>query len=58
MILDRIFPPALHFVGPDSLLRSLHTAAQTGLPIRVRGRLYVADRMFLVTAVEAADTPT
>lgn len=54
-ILNDIFPRQLHFVGPDDLLRLWHRAEQTGTPVDVRGRLYRASRMFLVTNVEATE---
>ena len=53
-ILDDVVPRRLHFVGPDRLLHAIARAEDTGTPIRVRGRLYIASRMFLVTRVEHA----
>jgi hypothetical protein len=50
MILGKIFPPELHFTGPENLLQVLQTAEATGTPVTVEGRLYLADRMFAVTA--------
>ena len=51
-ILDDVVPRRLHFVGPDRLLHTIARAEDTGTPIRVRGRLYIPSRMFLVTRVE------
>jgi hypothetical protein len=53
-ILDDIVPRRLHFVGGARLLYAIARAEDTGTPIRVRGRLYRASRMFLVTSVEYA----
>jgi hypothetical protein len=57
MILNDIFPPELRFTGPENLLRLLQDAESTGKPITVEGRLYIGDRMFVVTgAEEVADS--
>lgn len=53
MILNDIFPPELHFTGPDDLMRTLQAAERTDSPVSVEGRLYISDRMFAVTAAEA-----
>lgn len=50
MILNEIFPPVLHFTGPDSLLKVLQEAKTTGAQVTVEGRLYLSDRMLAVTA--------
>jgi hypothetical protein len=56
MILSDIFPPELHFTGPENLMRTLQAAEHAGNPVIVEGRLYISDRMFAVTdAGEAAE---
>lgn len=52
MILEDIFPPRLRFVGPDEFIVPLQQPGITEQVINVEGRLYIAHRMFLVTAVE------
>jgi hypothetical protein len=55
MILSDIFPPELHFTGPEDLMQALQATERTGKPVSVEGRLYIADRMLAVTtAGEAA----
>jgi len=58
MILSDIFPPELHFTGPEDLLRALQAAERTGKPVSVEGRLYIADRMLAVTAAGEAAQKT
>jgi hypothetical protein len=52
MILHEIFPPELHFTGPEDLIRTLQISESEGKPVTVEGRLYISDGMFAVTGAE------
>ena len=49
MILNKLFPREVRFKGPDTIIHPIQNAAAAGKPLVVEGRLYVADRTFLVT---------
>lgn len=51
-LLQDLFPPRVHFVGSEALLRPLQDSEITGRRLRVEGYLYTADRVLWVTAVE------
>ena len=53
-LLQSLFPPRLHFTGPDHLLQSLQNSRIVGTLFTVEGYLYVGTHMFFVTMV---DTP-
>jgi hypothetical protein len=56
MILNKLFPREVRFKGPDTIIVPIQTAAAVGQPLVVEGRLYVADRTFMVT--EQGEPPT
>ena len=49
MILNRLFPREVHFKGPDTIIQPIQNAAGTGRPLVVEGRLYIGDRILMVT---------
>lgn len=54
-LLQSLFPPQVRLVGPDALLRTLQAPEREGVSLIIEGRLYVRERMLIVTAV--AETP-
>jgi len=56
MILNKLFPREVRFKGSDEVLHSIQNTAATGKPLTVEGRLYIADRNFLVLAQEESST--
>jgi hypothetical protein len=57
MILNDIFSPTLQLKGPERLLHAVDTAARTGMPIRMRGRLYLTNDTFVVTSITPVRPP-
>lgn len=51
-LFQALFPPRVHFVGSDDLLRPLRDLQITGKRLAIEGILYPTDRMLWVTAVE------
>ena len=51
-LFQALFPPRVHFVGSEDLLRPLQESEITGRRLRIEGHLYTADRALWVTAVE------
>ena len=49
MILNQLFPREVRFEGPDALMQPIQNAAATGKPLIVEGRLYLSDRVLMVT---------
>lgn len=47
-----LFPPRVHFVGSEDLLRPLRDPAIVGRRLSIQGYLYTADRVLWVTAIE------
>lgn len=47
-----LFPPMVHFVGPERLLSLLQERDTLGRRLSVEGHLYVGSRLFLVMRVE------
>jgi hypothetical protein len=54
MILSDIFPPHLRISAPENLLAWLERPEIVGKPFTIEGRLYRANRVLLVTALEEA----
>jgi len=54
-LLKDLFPPHLRLVGPDDVIAPLQQADIAGKPFVLEGRLYVGDRMLLVTAVTVTE---
>lgn len=54
MILSDIFPPHLRLSAPEDLLARLERPEIVGKPLSIEGRLYRANRVLLVTALEDA----
>lgn len=54
MILSDIFPPHLRLSAPEHLLARLERPEIVGQPLTIEGRLYRANRVLLVTALEDA----
>jgi hypothetical protein len=50
MLLNKLFPREVRFMGPEDVLRSIEEEAAAGKSLVVEGRLYIADRNFFVTA--------
>jgi hypothetical protein len=56
MILSQLFPREMRFEGPDTLMQPIRNAAVTGKPLTVEGRLYMSDRVLMVTDEGASAT--
>jgi hypothetical protein len=56
VILQRIFPPLVRFVGPDDLIDRLKSPKMVGHMVTLEGFLYPESRMFLVTEIDEAAT--
>jgi len=56
MILNQLFPREVRFKGPDTLMQPIQNAAATGKPLIVEGRLYMSDRVLMVTDEGASAT--
>jgi hypothetical protein len=54
-LLNDLFPPRLHLIGPDELLAPLQQDDIAGRPLILEGRLYVGDHQLYVTAVTVPD---
>lgn len=55
-LLNDLFPPKLHLIGPEELLVPLQTDDIAGKPLELEGRLYVGDhQLFLTNVTIAAD---
>ena len=52
MVLQRLFPPSVRFVGPEDLIHPLLKAEIAGKPLIIEGLLYVGTRTLFITAVE------
>jgi hypothetical protein len=50
-LLESIFPRDLRFTGPEHLLNVLRDPQNEGTVMTIEGRLYVGERMFLLTSV-------
>ena len=50
-LLESIFPPQLRFTGPEHLLNVLRDPQIEGTVMTIEGRLYIGERMFLVTSI-------
>jgi hypothetical protein len=50
-LLNDLFPPKLHFIGPEDLLTPLRQEEIAGKLLILEGRLYVGDHQLYVTAV-------
>lgn len=53
-LVQSLFPPRVRLVGSADFLRLLQEPKLEGAPLVIEGRLYVGDRMLLVTAVAEA----
>jgi len=51
-LLQVLFPPHVHFVGPEEFVRPLQDPEVAGKRLRIEGLLYTADRVLLITAME------
>jgi len=54
-LLNDLFPPHLHFTGPNELLAPLQQPDIAGRPFVLEGRLYVGDHMLYLTAVTVTE---
>jgi hypothetical protein len=52
VILQRLFPPVVHFVGPDDLVRPLKSPKIAGKVLTIEGLLYTGSRTLFVTGVD------
>src|SRR5712692_11268501 len=52
IILQRLFPPSVRFVGPADLIHSLLKPEIAGRPLIIEGLLYTGSRMLFVTGVD------
>jgi hypothetical protein len=53
VVLQRLFPPLVHFTGPDDLIRRLQTT--TGKALTIEGLLYTASRTLFLIRVDEVD---
>ena len=54
LLLSRIFPPQLHFLGPPERLAPLENPAIVGKQVTFEGFLYISDRTFYVSSANVA----
>lgn len=55
MILQRLFPLSVRFVGPEDLIHPLLRPEIAGKPLIIEGLLYTGTRTLFITAVEEAE---
>ena len=51
-LVDAIYPPELHLVGPEKLIEPLMKPDIAGKLINIEGRLYIGERMLFVVRVK------
>ena len=54
-MLQRLFPPLLHFIGPDDLIRRLKSPETSGKVLTIEGLLYTASRTLFLIRVDERD---
>jgi hypothetical protein len=55
IILQRLFPPLVHVIGPEDLILRLKSAASTDKTLTIEGLLYTASRTFFVIRVDESE---
>jgi hypothetical protein len=55
IILQRIFPPLVHVIGPEDLILRLKSAASADKILTIEGLLYTASRTFFVIRVDESE---
>jgi hypothetical protein len=56
VILQRLFPPVVRFVGPDNLIRPLKSPEIAGKILTIEGLLYTGSGMLFVTGVDEGES--
>jgi hypothetical protein len=54
-MLQRLFPPLLHFIGPGDLIRRLKSPETSGKVLTIEGLLYTASRTLFLIRVDERD---
>jgi hypothetical protein len=55
IILQRLFPPLVHVIGPEDLILRLKSAASADKILTIEGLLYTASRTFFVIRVDESE---
>lgn len=55
LILQRLFPPLVRFVGPDDLIRRLKSPKIAGKTLTIEGLLYTGSGILFVTGVDEGE---
>jgi hypothetical protein len=55
IILQRLFPPLVHVIGPEDLILRLKSAESTDKTLTIEGLLYTASRTFFVIRVDESE---
>jgi hypothetical protein len=55
VILQRLFPPSIHIIGPDDLIRRLKSPESAGKVLAIEGLLYTASRTLFLIRVDEVD---
>jgi hypothetical protein len=55
VILQRLFPPLVHFIGPDDLIRRLKSLETAGEVLTIEGLLYTTSRTLFLIRVDEVD---
>jgi hypothetical protein len=55
VILQRLFPPSIHIIGPDDLIRRLKSPETAGKVLTIEGLLYTASRTLFLIRVDEVD---
>ena len=55
VVLQRLFPPVVHFTGPNDLIRRLQRPEIAGKVLTIEGLLYTASRTFFLIRVDEVD---
>ena len=58
VILQRLFPPSLHVIGPDDLIRRLKSRGTGSKVLTIEGLLYTASRTLFLIRVDECDQAT
>ena len=55
VILQRLFPPPVHIIGPNDLIRRLKNPETAGKVLTIEGLLYIASRTLFLIRVDEVD---